>query len=183
MYIYAIIKKLSKNGEVLEPECFEEEEWEKTKLRIKKEQIVFSSPDVEELRQYNFDEIIWGRVFDPVGKSFRKIWVKLTYNVAEMEQLFEAELANLLETINQKLEEAKIKADIKYELYTKPIKENHNMAVEETSRLIPEDLDEHEALMKWKELNFIMPPPKKISTIKLSYNMSWKQFIEHVKEM
>ena len=48
--------------------------------------------------------------------------------------------------------------------------------------LIDENMSEIDALYKWKELNFIMPPPIGIKKIKESYNMPWSKFIKHIQD-
>ena len=71
--------------------------------------------------------------------------------------------------------------DEKWEKEGIPKLMEHRNLVEEQNKLIPLDMEERDAMLKWRELDFITPPPDRIKHIKQTYNMSWKEFKEHIQ--
>ena len=61
--------------------------WEKRKLYLDPSIIVYSTTDIEDERIRDFDEIIWGKILEPVRKKFTKVKVKFDpHHFQEMEE-------------------------------------------------------------------------------------------------
>ncbi|MCR5401018.1 MAG: hypothetical protein K6E78_05410, partial [Treponema sp.] len=56
--------------------------------------------------------------------------------------------------------------------------ENHRAMVAEMDKLIPPETEDYEAISKWRELGFPLPPPTKITNLRKEYKKSWDDFIE-----
>lgn len=181
MNIYVVLSTRDGKGEI---ERFDEEKWNVLKARIDKDRILYVTPDISDtkLKEFKFPEIIWDRVFNPIGNNYKKIKVALSYDVESMNSEFEKQLITSEKEIESqivKIEEIKQK---KYEKNLPKLK-LHKEAVNQNDSLIPEDMEEHEALITWKNSGFIMPPPHKISDIKNTYNMSWTNFKKHIESL
>ena len=184
MNIYVILKTTTGT----EAERFDEIQWEETKKRIDKNRILYATPDITDsnFKTNNIEKIIWGRVFNPAGRNFRKVFVKFSKNVSEMEQEFDKNVIQVNSEIDKSLDDIKKlkfeKFQRKTPIYEKELEEHRNKVLE-INKLFSGTDDEYALLSEWKKNNFIMPPPDKIKDIKDTYNMSWSEFIEHCKTL
>ena len=151
MYLY-VVRKIE-NGIFSKIHCerYLETEWEEIRKTINPQSIVFVTANIEEFKQFNLEKITWARFYNVHTKSNVRIKVTLTYDELQMEK----------EGIPKLME--------------------HRNLVEEQNKLIPLDMEERDATLKWRELDFITPPPDRIKHIKQTYNMSWKEFKEHIQ--
>lgn len=184
MTIYAILKNKFENCDELER--FDEEKWERRKALIDNSRILYSTMDIEDERLKDFDEIIWGRYFDPKNIVYKKIFIPFTPdNIQKMQGLYDEITEDLLKkTIElceqlEKQKEEKRKKRIE-ERKDNPIFQSYIELKEYNNSLIPEGTDEMDAIHKWKELGYVMPAPKVIEDIKNNYNMSWSKFKNHI---
>ena len=180
MYIY-VVRKI-KNGVFSKTSCerFSEENWEEIRKTINPKSIVLVTANIEELKQFNFEKITWTRFYNIHAKSNVRINVSLTYDETQMEEEAKDLLSKIeAETENQWKEVIKNR-DEKWEKEGIPKLMEHRNLVEEQNKLIPLDMEERDALLKWRELDYITPPPDRIKQIKQTYNMSWKEFKEHI---
>ncbi|EID83984.1 hypothetical protein MSI_25960 [Treponema sp. JC4] len=181
MYIY-VVRKIE-NGSFSKTHCerFSEEIWEEIRKTINPKSIVLVTANIEDLKQFNFEKITWTRFYNVHTKSNVRIKVTLTYDEIQMEEEAK-DLLSVIETesVNQWKEVIK-KRDEKWEKEGIPKLMEHRNLVEEQNKLIPLDMEEMDAMLKWRELDFITPPPDRIRHIKQTYDMSWREFKEHIK--
>lgn len=187
--LYILVK--SKNAITLER--IEESTWELIQTYPNKDIKNYVTMDIEdeELQKYGIDTIIWERIWDPNYRFYRKVNVPFTpYDVSKIEENAEIERKKIYEKItkekalidNQKKLRAERIAREKVSPERVAQKEEIGKQRKELDEIIPMDMDNLDALMKWKELGYPQPTAHKIEAIKNSYNMSWKEFTDYMKE-
>lgn len=180
MYLY-VVRKIE-NGSFSKIHCerFLETEWEEIRKTINPQSIVLVTANIEELKQFNLKKITWTRFYNVHTRSNVRIKVALTYNELQMEKEAEALLSKIETESESQWKEIIKRRDEKWEKEGIPKLMEHRNLVEEQNKLIPLDMEERDAMLKWRELDFITPPPDRIKQIKQTYNMSWKEFKEHI---
>ena len=177
---YVIVK----NSKEIELERFDEKRLEQALKYFEKGRIIYESPDIHDEHFSKFSEIIWDRYYNSYSHSNAKVIIPFTPDdIEEMnyvsEKLKEEKIKIMIEQIGKdklKHYEAvmnKINSD-EYKLK----QQNHREMVEEMDKIIPPDTDEYEAISKWRNLGFPLPPPTIITNLRKSYNKSWNDFIE-----
>lgn len=185
MNIYVILK--NKQKDEYELEKFEEVNWKRLKPIIDPERIIYATPDIEDERLKNFNEIIWNRVYSPIHKIFTKIIIPFTPDkITVMNEIAMEKSLSLEKKYQEKYEQYEKDREERKRLRLEKVRTSDKFqefikAKETNDSLIPDETSEIDALQKWKELNFIMPPPKAIKKIKENYKMSWTDFIQHIK--
>ena len=183
MYVYAVLTDVKGNYEL---ERFEESVWASQKERIKSDRIKYVTADINdtELDQFNFKEAVWGRVFNPQYRNFKKIKVSFTRNLSEMDNDFNIKTQQIIDSMNKDIQDIiKGKEERKYSEKNQKKYQEWQKSKEETKNLISKNLDEYSAITEWKKLGCIMPPPAKIKEIKETYNMSWRDFKDFIQTL
>ena len=181
MYIYVVRKIENENYSKIYGERFLETNWEEIRKTINPMSIVLVTANIEELKQFNLKKITWTRFYNVHTRSNVRIKVALTYDENQMEKEAEALLSKIENETEEQWKEIIKRRDEKWEKEGIPKLKEHRNLVEEQNKLIPLDMEERDALLKWRELDFITPPPDRIKHIKQTYNMSWKEFREHIE--
>ena len=193
---YVIIKKIDykTKNETLNLQRFTNEIWEKVEKNLSKELIIYVTDDILDEKLKDFENIYWDSYYDKIRQCNRKISIKFTPDdiitmnetSEKIKQTEETKIENELKEIIERKFQKRI-AKKQTEEYEKKYQENlaeHREKVEEMNKIIPLDMDDYEAMMKWKNMEFQFPPSEKIKAIKNSYNdISWKEFINIVKKI
>lgn len=186
MNIYVILKNIYKNE--FELERFDEDFWNVKKPFIDPERIIYSTIDIEDEKIKDFKDIIWGRVFEPEKKIYSKVIIPFTpNNIIQMKKEYKEktkgykkkykEIYDNLEALRKQRKQEKIKKYRSSDIFKEYLSKKNN-----SDSLISEDTPEIDAIYKWIELDYIMPPPKRIEDIKKTYNMPWSKFIKHIQD-
>ena len=180
MYMVYAVLKMSHNNQIY-LERFSDEAWEHASpvLNEKKGKVIYVTKDIDDEELKAYKEIVWMRFYSPVSKANIKIIIPFTPDdIPFMEEKAEEIVKEKQQKIEKQLQDIK-----DYRIQKKEndprILENarqHAEQVSEQDELIPMDMDEFQAMIKWRESGFIMPPARRILELKKSYNKSWEQF-------
>ena len=177
---YVIVR----NSKEIELERYDEKKYEKAKKYFEEGRIIYESPDVEDIRFKEFKTIIWERFFNYHSQSNSKVIIPFTPDNIELmkenaKEAKEIKLKNMIDRIHQdrlahyEAVQRKINSD-EYKMK----QENHRKMVKEMDKLIPPETEDYEAISKWRNLGYPLPPPTKITNLRKEYNKSWNDFIE-----
>ena len=177
---YVIVK----NSKEIELERFEEERFQKAYKYFEPGRIIYESPDIEDERFKEFETIIWDRFFNFHARSNAKVIIPFTPDdIESMRENAKYVKEEKIKAMHERIQKDKMKH---YEAVQKKInsdeykmkQENHRAMVAEMDKLIPPETEDYEAISKWRELGFPLPPPSKITNLRKEYNKSWDDFIE-----
>ena len=185
--IYAIIRQ--HHNQKLYIERFTEEKWANLPLYFVEDttKIPYFTKDITDPELLKVKEIIWDRLYNPKQRAKVKIVVPFTPDniplmaeraeeiIAEKEKLYRQIEMREQEAQAQKAERLRPKLEAQLKL--------HDENVAKYSELIPDDMEMFAAMKKWRDLNFIAPPPRRILEIKKTMNLSWEHFRQLCYEM
>ncbi len=178
--IYAVIRQQHNNK--LYIERFTEEKWENLPLYFVEDttKIPYFTKDITDSELSEIKEIIWDRLYNPKQRAKVKIVVRFTArkiplmgewaleSIAEKERLYRQIEMREQEQKSAKAERLRPKLEAQLKLHDENVRKN--------SELIPDDTEMFAAMKKWRDLDFIAPPPRRILEIKKSMNLSWEHF-------
>ena len=178
--IYAVIRQQHNNK--LYIERFTEEKWENLPLYFVEDttKIPYFTNDITDSELSKIKEIIWDRLYNPKQRSQVKIIVPFTPDniplmeekaleiIVEKEKLYRQIEMREQEEKSAKAERLKPKLEAQLKVHDDNVRKN--------SELIPDDTEMFAAMKKWRDLDFIAPPPRRILELKKSMNLSWEKF-------
>ncbi len=180
-----VVYVTSKKEQILER--FNDSTWEYLKNRYPEILYVTKEIDDPELKKYECKSIIWERFVSPISKAKERISVKyVPENVLEMEKEASLKLQKKQETVdawNKKIKELKDEKYIRNLPKKLESQRQHAAELSENDKYFEEEMTEYEIMCKWKELNFIMPPPSKVLAIKKEYKKTWEEFKEIINQL
>lgn len=187
LYILSISEKFK------QIERITEEKWELIQAYPNSEISNYVTLDIEdeELSKHEIETIIWEKIYDKYNHYFRKIIVPFTpHDINAMEKAAEIEKEKVYEKLEKMKKLYMRDQEIKTERIKKEKASPERMAQKieigkirsELDEIIPMEMDNIHALLKWKELGFPQPAPHKIEHIKNSLGMSWRDFTERMEK-
>lgn len=156
--------------------------WEKVKLSLDPKSIIYVTKDIHDSEIQTFDTINYNSIFHPLEKKFHYIKIPFTPdNIEFMNIESEKKYNELKEKYDKEVFEKEERRKARIQKKHDENEKNGNYekllnAQIEADSLIPIEMNEMDAIYKWRELNYQMPAAHRIAQIKESYNMSWSEF-------